>query len=126
MRRSVPRRQPNAPGGRPHRVRVQLTDAELATLQVRAAAENLTVSHYLARAALDAPDLSNRAVALELSGARWTVAQVGSDLRRIAEHAQDGRYDAAVHDKVTGRVAEVIEVLHTVLARYAGGGTLRS
>jgi hypothetical protein len=107
-------------------VRVQLTDAELATLQVRAAAENLTVSHYLVRAALDAPDLSNRAVALELSGARWTVAQVGSDLRRIAEHAQDGRYDAAVHDKATGRVAAVMEVLHTVLARYATGGTLRS
>jgi len=105
---------------------VQLTDAELATLQVRAAAENLTLSHYLARAALDAPDLSNRAVALELSGVRWTVAQVGTDLRRIAEHAQDGRYDAAVHDKATGRVAEVMAVLHTVLARYAGGGTLRS
>ena len=118
MDEAVRRRQPNVPGGRKNRVRVQLSDDELRQIEARAAAENLTVSHYLVRTALGAPPVSSRAVLLELSGLKRVVATATSNLNQVAKQANSGSYDQVAHDAAVARIDGAAKRLNSALDKH--------
>lgn len=113
------RRQPNERGGRPHRVRVQLSDAQLAALTARADAENVTLARYLVDRALDAPAVSNRAILLELSGVRRLIQTATNNLNQVAKHANSGAYDSMAHATTVERVGEASALLTETLRKLS-------
>lgn len=115
------KRQPNVPGGRKNRVRVQLSDQELAILEERAAAEGLTVSHFLVRAGLGAPPVSDRAVLLELAGVKRLVNTATSNLNQVARAANSGSYDADAHAGAVARIDRAAKMLNETLGKYGSG-----
>jgi hypothetical protein len=121
MGETIRRRQPRAPGGRRNRIRVQLSDADLATLTARAEAEGLTVAHYLVRTALGAPPISARAIMLEFTGIRRLVATATNNLNQVARHANSGSYDVAAHDGAVGQIETAVKRLNDSISKYGIG-----
>lgn len=115
------KRQPNVRGGRKNRVRVQLSDEELAVLEARAQAEGLTLSHYLVRQALGAPPISDRAVLLEFLGIKRLVNTATSNLNQVARAANSGSYDTAAHNGAVGRIDQAAKLLNAAIDKYGIG-----
>lgn len=115
------KRQPTVAGGRKNRVRVQLSDADLEVISARAAAEGLTVSHYLVRSALGAPPVSDRAVLIELAGVRQLIRSATGNLNQVAKAANSGSYDVAAHDGAVGQVVTAVKQLNEVVHKYGTG-----
>lgn len=121
MTERVGKRQPTVVGGRKNRVRVQLSDADLEAITARARAEGLTVSHYLVRAALGAPPVSDRAVLLELAGVRTLIRSATANLNQVAKAANSGSYDVDAHDGAVGQVGAAVKRLNEVVHKYGSG-----
>jgi Bacterial mobilisation protein (MobC) len=118
--RRVSRRR-RLPGGRPHNLRVRLSEAEYESVQSRAGAAGLSVAAYLAAAAeprgplgvTHMPAEERRAWASELMAVRRLVAAVGNNVNQLARAANSG---AAVDPD---EVRAVLEACDRVVTRTA-------
>lgn len=86
---STRRKQSPVPGGRPHRVRVQLTPGQLQELQDLALELDVGIPEILVSSALDNPKRAPQATANELAGIRRVLNDELSTLRRITDLAAD-------------------------------------
>lgn len=120
------RRQPNVRGGRKNRVRVQLTDDEMAVLDQRADAEGLSVPHYLVRTALGAPPISDRAVMFEIMGIRRSIQTAANNLNQVARAANSGSYDEQAHDDAIGLITTATKRLNAAVSKYGPRGKNQS
>ncbi|WP_460869699.1 MobC family plasmid mobilization relaxosome protein [Rhodococcus aerolatus] len=94
VRRAVSsRRRRRVEGGRPHKVTVRFSDEEFEAVSLHAAAARVSVPHYVALRALDAPsrggarsmDLATmRTWATEMFSVRRELNRVGINLNQIA------------------------------------------
>lgn len=121
MTERIGKRQPNVSGGRKNRVRVQLSDADLAVISARAAAEGLTVAHFLVRAALGGPPISDRAVMLEFMGIKRVLSTATSNLNQVARAANSGSYDVDAHDGAVGQVEVASKRLNEAIDKWGPG-----
>ncbi|MEU1986115.1 plasmid mobilization relaxosome protein MobC [Nocardia sp. NPDC019395] len=86
-------RQPNVPGGRPHRHIVKLSDAEHDALAARAEAAGMTVPRLLVETALDSAQTeAGRAHAvLQLLDLENQIRRAGNNLNQLVRYAHQNR-----------------------------------
>lgn len=82
---SIRHKRPPVAGGRPHRVRVQLTDTELEDLQALSDQLDIGIPEILVDSAFDDSRKTTRVMASELDGIRRVVTDEVAQLRRIAD-----------------------------------------
>lgn len=108
-------KQPAVPGGRPHRVRVQLTTAQLQALQRLSDELYIGIPEILISSALDAPKQAPKAMAAEVDGIRRILTEEAEQLRQIAMFAQDNKLYmngwANVHNSIEERNARIAKYL---------------
>ena len=109
------RRQENVDGGRPREVRVRLTDAEYAALEVRATAERVTIARLLVQTALGSPSPSIRAMLVELMAFRLLLQSLADSLDRLADQGEVEGYNVFAHDDAVVEVRTVLARVHELL-----------
>jgi hypothetical protein len=103
---STRRKQPPVPGGRPHRVRVQLTTEQLLELLQLSKDLDIGIPEILVSSALDGPKAAPQAVANEIAGIRQVLSDESLTLRRIADTADRNGWDPADWDDVVKAIYE--------------------
>jgi hypothetical protein len=100
-------KQPAVPGGRPHRVRVQLTTAQLQALQ--------RLSDELYIGIPEIPKQAPKAMVAEVDGIRRILTEEAEQLRQIATFAKDNKLYmngwANVHNSIEERNAKIAKYL---------------
>ena len=97
-------KQPPVPGGRPHRIRVQVTDRQLQALQQLSDDLYIGIPEILISSALDAPKQSPKALANELAGIRQIITQEAVDLGQIAATAPFDGWDPALWERAVNGI----------------------
>lgn len=105
------RRLPREPGGRPHDVRVSLTEAQFAELRRLAEAENITPARLLVERAFGAPPVSTKAVANELMHLRRLLVNDSTNINQAAKAANSGALHPEVWVELRGAVKARNEAL---------------
>jgi len=108
-------KQPAVPGGRPHRVRVQLTTAQLQALQRLSDELYIGIPEILISSALDAPKPAPKAMVAEVDGIRRILTEEAAQLRQIAIFAKENKLYANgwanVHNSIEQRNAKIAKYL---------------
>jgi hypothetical protein len=100
------RKQSPVPGGRPHRVRVQLTTEQLQELRQLARDLDIGIPEILVSSALDGPKAAPQAVMNEIAGIRQVLNDESLTLRRIADAADRNGWDPEHWDDVVKAIHE--------------------
>ena len=109
-------KQPAVPGGRPHRVRVQLTTAQLQALQRLSDELYIGIPEILISSALDAPKPAPKAMVAEVDGIRRILTEESESLRRVAMFADEKSW----YPSGWANVCNSIEERNAKIAKYLG------
>lgn len=106
------RRQRRTKGGRTARHTVRFTEDDAAVIADKAAARGLSVSHFLAGAALGAPPVNRTVVTIELIGLRAALRRIGNNVNQLAHAANIGQ-------QVDGRdITEAVALFDELSAQW--------
>jgi hypothetical protein len=109
-------KQPPVPGGRPHRVRVQLTTEQLQVLQRLSDELYIGIPEILISSALDTEVRNPKVMAAEVAGIRRILTDESEQLRRIAILAEENRLSA----NGWASLQDSIEERNTKIAQHLG------
>ena len=125
-----PRHREHLLPGRPHRLRVSYSDAELAAVRAGAAQAGLTLAGFVAAAALaaaqgqppPAPPVSREAVA-ELAQAHRQVRRLGTNLNQAAAKLNSGQTPPVWLERAVALSARALVRVETAAAQFNGAAT---